>query len=113
MDASVLHDQLGNVERLQRLFHFGEDVWEIDAGIFVISLTRIGPSYIRGAFWSLFKVFENSETYYFQINRLIFISHSAIMQHLSLRWCFLFNFCVLSGKNKLLCISNCELHHDV
>lgn len=59
LDASVLHDQLGNVERLQRLFHFGEDVWEMCADVFVISLTRTDPSYIKGAFWSLFRVFEN------------------------------------------------------
>lgn len=49
-------EQLGNVERLKMLFHFGEDVWEMYADIFVISLTRIGPSYIRGAFWNLFSL---------------------------------------------------------
>lgn len=58
LDASVLHE-LGNMERLQRLFHFGEDVWEMYAGTFVISLTRICSSYIRGAFGSLLRVFEN------------------------------------------------------
>lgn len=76
LGASVLYDQMGNVERLQRCFHFGEDVWEMYAGILVIPLARIGPSYIEGAFWSLFRAFENQKTYYLQ---MIPLCHNATL----------------------------------